>query len=167
MTPWTAACQASLSSSISWNLLKFISIELVILSNHPILCHSLLLLPSIFPSIRVFSNELALHIRWSKYWGFSISLLYNGWQSCINTVRVFPEENLLVLIFSSKHRKKPGERWSEMQQGIWTEHQHCPSSLANKLSSLFVQQVSWNTFYHSPFGFQLECHCLRNTLPNF
>ena len=72
-TQWTAALQASLSSTISWSLLKLISIESVITSNHLILCHSLLLLPSIFPSIRVFSNESALHIRWPKHWSFSIS----------------------------------------------------------------------------------------------
>ena len=69
----TAACQASQSSTISQSLLKFMSIELVMLSNHLILCHPLLLLPSIFPSIRAFSNELALCLRWPKYWSFSIS----------------------------------------------------------------------------------------------
>ena len=72
-TPWTIARQASLSSTISWSFLRFMSIELVILSNHLILCHPLLL-PSIFPSIRVFSNESALHIRWPNYWSFSNSL---------------------------------------------------------------------------------------------
>ena len=73
VTPWTVACLASLSFTISWRLLKFMSIELVVLSNHLILCCPLLL-PSIFPSIRVFSNELALHITWSKYWSFSFSI---------------------------------------------------------------------------------------------
>ena len=72
-TPWTAACQASLSFTISRNLLKLISIESVMPSSHLILCHLLLLLPSVFPSIRVFSSESALHIRWPKYWSFSIS----------------------------------------------------------------------------------------------
>ena len=72
-TPWTAACQASLSYTISWSLLRFMSIESVMLSNHLILCHPLLLLPSIFPSSWVFSNELALHIMWTKFWSFSIS----------------------------------------------------------------------------------------------
>ena len=67
VTPWTAAPQALLSSTISQRLLKFMPIELVMLSNHLILCHPLLLLPSIFPSIRVFSNELALCIKWPKY----------------------------------------------------------------------------------------------------
>ena len=72
-TPWTAACQASLSFTLSQNLLKLMSIASVIPSNHLILCRPLLLLPSIFPSIRVFSNESALHIRWPKCWNFSIS----------------------------------------------------------------------------------------------
>ena len=72
-TPWTAACQASLSFTISRSLLKLMSIKLVIPSNHLIFCCPLLLLPSILSSIRVFSNESALHIRWPKYWSFSIS----------------------------------------------------------------------------------------------
>ena len=73
-TPWTAARQASLSISISWSLLKLMSIESVMPSNHLILYRPLLLLPSIFPSIRVFSNESVLHIRWPKYWSFSFSI---------------------------------------------------------------------------------------------
>ena len=70
-TPWTAACQACMSITNSQSLLKRMSTELVMLPNYLILCHSLLLLPSIFPSIRVFSNESALPIRWPKYWSFS------------------------------------------------------------------------------------------------
>ena len=73
-TPWTAARQASLSFTISQNLLKLMSIVLVMPSNHLILCHPLLLLPSVFPSIRVFSNELTLRIRWLKYWSFNFSI---------------------------------------------------------------------------------------------
>ena len=69
-----AARQAPLSSTISWSLLKFMSIELVMPSNHLILCHPLLFLTSVFPSIRVFSSESALHIRWPKYWSFSFSI---------------------------------------------------------------------------------------------
>ena len=72
--PWNAARQASLSFITSQSLLKLMSFELVMPSNHLILCHPLLLLPSIFPSIRVFSNELALHIRWPKYWSISFSI---------------------------------------------------------------------------------------------
>ena len=73
-TPWVTACQASLSITNSRSLLKSVSIESVMPSNHLILCHSLLLRPSIFPSIRVFSNESALCIRWSKYWSFSFKI---------------------------------------------------------------------------------------------
>src|SRR5574340_114542 len=86
VTPWTAACQASLSIINSWSLLKLVSIELVMPSTHLILCHPLLLLPSIFPSIRVFSNESVLRIRWPKYWSFNFSISpsneYSGLISC-------------------------------------------------------------------------------------
>ena len=72
VTPWTAACHPSLST-IFWSLLKLMSVESVMPSTHLILCHPLFLLPSTFPSITVFSSELALHVRWPKYWSFSIS----------------------------------------------------------------------------------------------
>ena len=74
VTPWTSACQASLSITNSWSLLKLLSVALVMLSNHLILCHPLLLPPSIFPSVRVFSNELVLCIRWPKYGSFSFRI---------------------------------------------------------------------------------------------
>ena len=74
VSPWTAAHQASLSFNISWNSFKLMSIESVMPSNHLILCCPLLLLPSIFPSIRVFSNESALHMRWPNYWSFSFNI---------------------------------------------------------------------------------------------
>ena len=74
VTPWSSACLTSLSSTISWILLKFKSIELVMQSNHFILCHPVLLLPSIIPSIKVFSSESTLHIRWPKYWSLSFSI---------------------------------------------------------------------------------------------
>ena len=73
-TPWTEACQACLSITNSQSLPKLMSVELVMPSNNLILCHPLLLLPSIFPSIRVFSNESALCIRWPKYWSFSFNI---------------------------------------------------------------------------------------------
>ena len=73
-TPWTAARQASLVITNSWSLPKLKSIELVMPSQHLLLCHPLLLLPSVFPSIRVFFNESVLHIRWPKYWSFSFSI---------------------------------------------------------------------------------------------
>ena len=74
MTPWTAAPQASLSITNSWSLLRLMSVKSVMPSNHLILCRPLLLLPSIFPNIRLFSNESAPHITWPKYWSFSFSL---------------------------------------------------------------------------------------------
>ena len=74
MTSWTEARQASLSSTVSWSLLKLMSIELVIPSNHLVFCRPLLLLPSVFPSVRVFSSESVLHIRWPKDWSFSFSI---------------------------------------------------------------------------------------------
>ena len=85
--PWTAACQASLSITKS-HIIKFMSIKSVMPSNHLILCHRLLLLPSIFPSIRVFSNESVLRIRWPKYWSFSFSISpSNGYLGLI-TLRI-------------------------------------------------------------------------------
>ena len=74
VTPWTATCQASLSITNSWSLLKLMSIESVMPSSHLILCYPLLLPALIFPSIRVFSNESVLHIRWPEYWSFSFSI---------------------------------------------------------------------------------------------
>ena len=74
MTPWTAACQSSLAITNSQNLLKLMFIKLVMPSNHLILCRPLLLLPSIFPSIKIFSKESVLHIRRPKYWSFSFSI---------------------------------------------------------------------------------------------
>ena len=73
-TPWTATHSASLYVTSSWSLLKLMSIELLMPSNHLILCHPLLLLPSVFQSIRVFSKESSLHFRWPKYWNFSFSI---------------------------------------------------------------------------------------------
>ena len=87
-TPWTAARQASLSITNSRNLLKLMSIESVMPSNHLILCHPLLLLPSIFPNIRVFSNESALHIRWPKYWSFSFSIIPSNEYSVLISFRM-------------------------------------------------------------------------------
>ena len=87
-TPWTAAWQASLSITNSWSLLKLMSIESVMPSNHLILCHPLLLPPSIFPSIRVFSNESALHIRWPKYCRFSFSISPSNEYSGLTSFRM-------------------------------------------------------------------------------
>ena len=79
VTPWTTARQASSSITNSLSLLKLMSIELVMPSNHLLLCHPPFFLPSIFPSIRFFSNESVLHIRWPKYWSFSFSVNIQDW----------------------------------------------------------------------------------------
>ena len=88
-TPWTAACQASLSITNSRSLLKLMSIESVMPSNHLILCHPLLLPPSIFPSIRVFSDESVLLIRWPKYWSFSFSISPSNEYSGLISFRMY------------------------------------------------------------------------------
>ena len=88
VTLWTAACQASLSITNSQSLLKLMSTKSVILSNHHILCHPLLLMPSIFPSIRVFSNKSVLHIMEPKYWGFSFSISPSNEHSGLISFRI-------------------------------------------------------------------------------
>ena len=96
MTPWTEACQVSLSFFISQNLFKLISIESVMPFNHLILCHPFLLLPSIFPSIRVFSNELALPIRRPKFWNFSFSISLSNEYSGLISFRIYWFDPLVV-----------------------------------------------------------------------
>ena len=96
VTPWTGTCQASLFFTISWSLLKLMSIELVMPFNHLILCHPLLLLPSIFPSIRVFSNESLVRIRWPKYWSFSFSISPSNEYSELISFRIDCFDLLLV-----------------------------------------------------------------------
>ena len=88
VTPWTAAHQVSLSFTISWSLLKLMSIELMMPSNHLILCRPLLILPSVFPSIRVFSHESVLYIRWPKYWSFSFSISLSNKYSGLISFRI-------------------------------------------------------------------------------
>ena len=95
-TPWTTAHQASLSITNSWSLLKLMSIKSVMPSNHLILCHPLLLLPSIFPSIRVFSNESALHIRWLKDWSFCFSVSHSNAYSGLISLRTDWFDHLAV-----------------------------------------------------------------------
>ena len=88
VTPWIAACQAFLFTTNSWSLLKLMSIESVMPFNHLILCRPLLLLPSIFPSIRIFSKESVLHIRWSKYWTSSFKLRPSNEHSGLISLRM-------------------------------------------------------------------------------
>ena len=121
-TPWTVAHQASLSFTISWSFHKLTSIESVMLSNHLILCHPLLLLPSVFPSIRVFSNELALHIRWPKYWNFSFSISPFGEYSGLISFRIDCFDLLAVQrlsrVFSSTTIQK--YQFFSAQPSLWS-----------------------------------------------
>ena len=109
-TPWTIAHQASVSFTISQSLLKLMSIELVMPSNHLVLCHPDLLLPSICPSIRVFSNKLALCIRWPKYWSFSFSIRpsngYSGWFPSGLTGLIFLQSKGLFKSLLQHHSSK-------------------------------------------------------------
>ena len=100
VTPWTAALQTSLSITNSQSFLKLMSIESVMLSNHLILCRPLLLSPSIFPSIKVFSNESSLHIRWPKYWSFSFNI------SPSNKLMAESEEELKSLLIKMKEESE-------------------------------------------------------------
>ena len=119
-TPWTAAWQVSLSFTISWSLLKLMSVELVILSKHSVLCCPLLLLPLIFPCIRVFSSELAVHIRWPKYWSLSISPSseYSGLISFrIDWFDFLAVQGILKLFSSTRKRK---HQFFGTQPSLWS-----------------------------------------------
>ena len=110
MTPWTSAHQASLSITNSWSLLKLMSIASVMPCSHLILCHPLLLPSSVFPSIRVFSNESVLHIRWPKYWSFSFSISpsneYSGLISCrIDWLDLLAVQGTLKSLFQQHNSK--------------------------------------------------------------
>ena len=120
-TPWTSACRAFLSFIVSWSLLKFMSIDSVMTSNHLILCCPLLLLPLVFPSIRVFSNELALFIRWQKYWSFSISPS-NEYSGLISFRKWFDWFDLLAVQGTLK---------------ILLQHQNLKASVLQHLSQLY------------------------------
>ena len=125
VTPWTAACQASLSITNSRSLLKLMSIELVMPSNHLMLCCPLLLLPSIFPSIRVFSNELVLRMRWPEYWSFSFGISSSNEYSGLISFRI----DWLDLL--------------EVQGNLRSLLQHHSSKASNLLhSAFFIVQLS-------------------------
>ena len=126
--PMDCTCQASLSITNTWSLLKFMSIELVMPSNHLIFCQPLLLLPSIFPSIRVFSNESVLCIRWPKYWNFNFSISpsseYWGLISfTIDWFDLFAVQEILKSLLQH-HRVKGGRSHTQflnqVQNGFWS-----------------------------------------------
>ena len=121
-TPWTAARQASLSVTNSWSLLKLMSIELVMSSNHLILCRPLLLLPLVFPSIRVFSNESVLHIRWPKYCSFSLASVLpmniQDWFSLGLSGWISLQSKGLSRVFSSTTAQK--HQFFSFQLSLWS-----------------------------------------------
>ena len=131
VTPWTAACQGSLSFTISWSLLKFISIELVMLSNHLLLYCLLLLLPSIFPSISVFSNELTLHIRdqniGASTWLFlnnnNLPMIIQGWFPLRLTGLISLQSKELSKVFSSTTTQK--HQFFGAQPSLWSKSHIC------------------------------------------
>ena len=130
VTPWTAAHQASLSITNYWSLLKLMSIASVMPSNHLILCHPLLLPPSIFPSIRVFSNESILCIRWPKYWSFSFSISPSNEYSGLISFRMESKGNWISLlskglsrVFSNTTVQK--HRFFSTQLSLWSISHNC------------------------------------------
>ena len=157
-TPWTAACQASLSITNSQSLLKLMAIESVMPSNHPILCRPLRLPPSIFLSIRVFSNESVLHIRWPKYWSFNFSIIHSNEYSGLISFRIdwldllsprdfqessptsqFKSINSLALSFLyNPTLKSTHDYWKTIALTKWTFAGKVMSLLFNILSSLVI-----------------------------
>ena len=119
VTPWTAACQASLSIIKSWSILTLMSIELVMPSNHLTLCRPLLLLPSIFLSIRVFSNESVLHIRWPKFWSFSFSINPSNEYSGLISFRM---DLLTLLAVQGTLKIFPNTKWADYLKRNQVQH---------------------------------------------
>ena len=121
-TQWTAACQSPLSFTVSWSLLKFMSIEFVMPSNHFILCCPVLLLPSIFLSIRVFSKESVLHIRWPKYWSFSFSISPSNEYSGLISFRIDGWISLQSKGLSRVFSKTSGQKhqFFGIQPSLWS-----------------------------------------------
>ena len=144
VTRWTITRQASLSFTISWNLLKLMSIQSVMPSNHLILCHPLLLLSSIFPSIRVFSNELALGIRWPKYWSFSFSISPSNEYSGLISFRIDWLDLLAVQgtlrVFSSITVQK--HQFFSTQPFLWSNSQIHTWLLEKPYLRLYVKGCS-------------------------
>ena len=114
-SPWSAAHQASLSITNSWSLLKLMSIESVMPSNHLILCCSLLLSPSIFPSIRVFSNECVLRIRWPEYWNFSFSISPSNEYSGLISLRM---DSLYLLAVQGTQESSPTPQFKSINSSV-------------------------------------------------
>ena len=176
MTPWPAACQASLSITNSRSLFKFMSIELVMPSNHLILCGPLLLLPSIFPSIRVLSGESILYIRWSKYWSFSLSISpsneYSGLVSFwINWLDLLIVQGTLKSLLQY-HSSKASILWHSAFFMVQFSHPYMTPektialtiwTLVGKVISLFFNMLS-RFVIREGNGTPLQYSCLENPM---
>ena len=149
MTPWTAAHQASLSFTISQSLLKLMSIESVMPSNHLILCRFLLLLPSIFPSITVFSKELTLRITWPKYWSFSFSIRLSSEYLVLISFRMdwfdlFAVQQTLKNLLQH-HSSKASSLWCSAFFMIQFTH---PYMTTGKTTALTMELCQQKVHYH-------------------
>ena len=135
-TPWTAAHQASLSFSISQSLLKLMSIELMMPSNHLILCHPLLLLPPVLPSLRVFSNESALCISWPKYWSFSFNISPSNEHPGLISFRIDWFDLLLVQgSLLQHHSSKASTLWHSAFFTVQLSHPYTTTAIALQLNN--------------------------------
>ena len=141
---WTTACQASLSITNSWSPPKPMSIELVMPSNHLILCHPLLLLPSILPSIRVFSRELALHITWPKYWSFSFSISPSNENSGLISFRIDWLDLLAVQGTVKSPLQHHGSKASTLRRSaFFTVQLSHPYMTTGKTTALTIWTLVW------------------------
>ena len=166
MTPWTAARQASLSITNSRSSPKLMSIELVMRSNHPILCRPLLLLPSIFPSIRVFSNELALRIKWPKYWSFSFNIGPSNEHPGLISFRMdwldlFAVQGTLKSLLQH-HSSKASILWCSAFFTVQFSHPYMTTGKTITLTRwIFVGKVG--RFHGGGNGNSLQCSCLEKS----
>ena len=145
-TPWIAAQQASLSITNSWSSLRLTSVETVMPSSHLILCRPLLLLPSIFPSIRVFSNESVLLIRWPKYWRFSFSISPSSEYSGLISFRMDWLDFLAVqgiLEIPQLHNSK--HQFFSTQPSLWS-NSHIYTWLLEKIIALTIPHLCWQRY---------------------
>ena len=149
VTPWTAARQASLSF-ISQNLLKLMSIESVMPSNHLILCHPLLLPPSVFPSIRLFSSESVLHIRWPKDWSFSFSISPSNEYSGLTAFRT----NWFDLLALQGTLKSLLQHYSSKASILW-----CSAFFTVQLSHLYVTTGKAIAWLYGPLSAVMSLLC--------
>ena len=142
VTPWTGAHQTSFSITNSQSLLKLMSIESVMPSNHPILCHPLLLLPSIFSSIRVYSNESAVPIRWPEYWSFTFSISPSSEYSELISYRTdwldFPAVQGTLKSLLQHHRSKASVLWCSAFFTVQLSH---PYMTTRKTIPLTIQTL--------------------------